>query len=134
MRILASILTLFLAAGCATLSPDVPIEKRLQSAQITLQAVEDVAPELVASGDLTVEDAERLQVAVDRAQEVVGRAQRLAGEGLPKDAISQLGYAIDALRVAVKNIESEKAKQNAGRAIAALVLTKTLMEQEAALR
>lgn len=121
--------TLLLAHGCALFDTDIPVEKRLQSAQVTLQAVEDTLPELVITGDITQSDADKLVSAIDKAQEIVAQAQRLAVDGLPSDAVGQLGLAIDALRVAQNQVDSESARIQIGRTIAALTITKSVMEQ-----
>lgn len=128
------ILALIIAlSGCATFNPDVPVEKRLQATQITLQAVEDTIPELVRSGDLTESDASKINDAIDKAQKIVDTAVTLANQGIPQDTIEQLQLAIDALRVAQDQVGSEKARQNIGRTIAALTITKSVMEQNQAL-
>lgn len=125
--------TLLLAHGCAMFDTNVPVEQRLESAQITLQAVEDTVPELVNSGDLTQSDADKLIEAIDKAQAIVAQAQALAVGGFPQDSAAQIGLAIDALRVAQGQVEGEQAKQNIGRTIAALMITRSVLEQQAAL-
>lgn len=126
--------TLLLAHGCALVDTNVPVEQRLQSAQVTLQAVEDTVPELVNSGDLTQSDADKLIEAINKAQVIVARAQALAVDGLPQDSAAQIGLAIEALRVAQGQVEGEQARQNIGRTIAALTITRSVLEQQAALQ
>jgi len=133
MKHLLIILIPTLLLGCALFNPDIQVEKRLQSAQVTLQAVEDTLPELVNTGDLTQSDADKLVNSIDKAQEIVAQAQRLAVDGLPQDSVCQIGLAIDALRVAQNEVQSESAKIQIGRTIAALTITKSVMEQNAAL-
>ena len=124
--------TLLLANGCTMFDTNVPVEERLQSAQITLQAVEDTVPELVLSGDLTQSDADKLIEAIHKAEIIVARAQAFASDGLPQDSAGQIGLAIEALRVAQNQVEGEQAKQNIGRTIAALTITRSILEQQAA--
>jgi len=132
LALIVLIPTLLLASGCTMFDTNVPVEERLQSAQITLQAVEDTVPELVLSGDLTQSDADKLIEAIHKAEIIVARAQAFASDGLPQDSAGQIGLAIEALRVAQNQVEGEQAKQNIGRTIAALTITRSILEQQAA--
>ena len=124
---IACALAVFLI-GCAA---NMTTGERLQSAADTLQTAEDVIPELVKSGDLVQADADKLLKAINKTEGMVATAQKLAGEGLPQNAVDQFGLAIDTLRVAQSEVESAQAKQNIGRTIAALVIIQSMLKQQA---
>jgi hypothetical protein len=101
-------------------------DQRLASIHKTLGAIEVTAPELVATGDISQSDADKIQNAVDKAQKAIETAQKLLKDGININIADEYEMAIGTLRIAQNTVASEQARITIGRTIAALTLAKAM--------
>lgn len=86
----------------------------------TVDALKATVPELVASGDLTEQDASKTLRALDEATERLVQARHFAviADGENAEITYESGIAV--LRALRDTVENERLKQDIGRAVAAL--------------
>jgi hypothetical protein len=125
--LMAGALSILLIA-CET----VPVTDRLHQIDTTLLALQETIPTLIETGDITQEDSDRLVSVLAKAREINGRALDLSKIGQAVDAAETTRDVIDILHAVRDEISNESIKQDVGRVIALLTLTRSIIEQEAA--